>query len=1207
MYFSPQMSDPTYWLQSTKKLCQVVIENREQRIPVPVKEEVTTTYPELHDLMESIHTHHLKEDDVILIKGLQQHSETAADELQSSSEGVMCLSPSTHASGSSMFTSLRKYTMGFQHAIHAISKNVADISIQSTPKPECIPTAGVSPPDILYTQEINLPPPEDEPCLHDVPDLAVDVPPRLTSELQYHQHSLQSISGSVQPATDYPPEGIHSSCDATDMDVETSHNLLPPTGSQFLEKLSTFAGWLSNEILSAENKDSVHQGSDPTFLHLKQPEIGTSSEGQSSSEMFSHDIIPDSHLNQTFANAEESLMSSQDELMASKSTEWERNHEVSECGSENVSVRDIANMASREASNIIQMSFQEIGYGRETPLVDYVSNTTNTSSSGKPFAIMHPVIENFALGLTQDIISDSTKRVSSEWKVISRYGEALEGESKNSHLAHLEQDTPLDLSEMQWSPSHIGTHEHNHLARTAPRSLCAELLASEQVEGLTKGTQWSFVETFSERERHLSASHKEQADDQDDENLVYDKFGLTKGGSLDYPNAPPPTPLKPQLAGSQRSFTRKLKGGLAKEFLPSPPPPTPKETINFCLSSEGSEEKAEFMRKLLRSLSQEFRAGASEVPEDEKLQNVPQECPSSAGEVIEGLRTDEKKVQDYFSDLVSNIVFSAAQVICGITREPIEPKGHNEQRCHDVAFSSDCQMNSQNWEKPNPHPSDGVLLETEKIPSGNNGHKHRASFPLLTESKFCEYTDRLTQEIISSVFSFLNQIESLEYGEHEGERKGNGHKDCRHSCYIRQLNSMSEDLGKRVVQSALQVYKTQYQLQPASTMNLLQDKVHPVPATELLQNTDTATSNVEEIFLTGDNEEQQFIRPSLETMKPVARSQAVDLDIDPECKQMAKTQGSRNGIRNIASPHEETYDKGGNYASFFSPCPYKQPVVKGKAEELAGGNISNFVHAGTKMGLHEQTKEGSRQHKDLDAFPDLDSEPIINDEKKSSILKLSEVIMKDPDCKKLHKTYAESLAETILNSSLTEVYRQCSSGEEVLPHFLKTEESHRNALSVSSSSGEDSLEVQQKIQTEQSCKGKEELPFILNTKFQGLNIIEYPGYSSTEQPQENANESIVALKQCSKELESFEEMEYCNLLAPKTIELFLVNFNSASTTVDAQIQAMLQWASASQLNVSKIHINNSSEDFAQFPTLFTLAEERGMDSGRPPLCCANFL
>ncbi|XP_078268109.1 uncharacterized protein LOC144600398 [Rhinoraja longicauda] len=402
---------------------------------------------------------------------------------------------------------------------------------------------------------------------------------------------------------------------------------------------------------------------------------------------------------------------------------------------------------------------------------------------------------------------------------------------------------------------------------------------------------------------------------------------------------------------------------------------------------------------------------------------------------------------------------------------------------------------------------------------------------------------------------------------------------------------MSEDLVKRMVQSALQVYQTQYQLQPASTVKLSQDKVHPVTATELLQNMDPATSNVEEIFLSGNNEEQQFIRPSLEAIKPVAHSQAVALDNDPEYKQMAKTQGSRNDIRNIASPHEGTYGKGDNYASFFSPCPYKQPVVKGKDVELTGWNTSSFVQAGTKVGLHEQTKEGSRQHKDLDAFPDLDSEPIINDEKKSSILELFEVIMKDPDCKKLHKTYAESLAETILNSSLAEVYRHCRSGLEVLAHSLKTDESHF-ALSVSSSSGEESLVVQQKIQTEELCKGKEEhVPFILNTKFQGLNVIEYLGDSSTEQPQENANESIVALKQCSKEQENFEEMEYCNFLAPEAIELLLVNFNSASTTVDAQIQAMLQWATASQLNVSKIHIKNSSEDFVQFPTLFTLAEE----------------
>ncbi|KAM4611469.1 uncharacterized protein ACJ7VT_012150 [Polymixia lowei] len=56
--------------------------------------------------------------------------------------------------------------------------------------------------------------------------------------------------------------------------------------------------------------------------------------------------------------------------------------------------------------------------------------------------------------------------------------------------------------------------------------------------------------------------------------------GLPVVGSLDYPDAPPTTPLLPELVRSRESFTRKLKGGLAKEFLPSPPPSTPKDRQN---------------------------------------------------------------------------------------------------------------------------------------------------------------------------------------------------------------------------------------------------------------------------------------------------------------------------------------------------------------------------------------------------------------------------------------------------------------------------------------------------------------------------------------------------------------------------------------------------------------------------------------------------
>uniref|UniRef100_W5NAH9 Uncharacterized protein n=1 Tax=Lepisosteus oculatus TaxID=7918 RepID=W5NAH9_LEPOC len=60
-------------------------------------------------------------------------------------------------------------------------------------------------------------------------------------------------------------------------------------------------------------------------------------------------------------------------------------------------------------------------------------------------------------------------------------------------------------------------------------------------------------------------------------NYVLAQMSLHTRSSIDYPDAPPPTPLVPKKAKNRSSFSRKLKGGLAKEFLPSPPPPTPKD------------------------------------------------------------------------------------------------------------------------------------------------------------------------------------------------------------------------------------------------------------------------------------------------------------------------------------------------------------------------------------------------------------------------------------------------------------------------------------------------------------------------------------------------------------------------------------------------------------------------------------------------------
>lgn len=87
--------------------------------------------------------------------------------------------------------------------------------------------------------------------------------------------------------------------------------------------------------------------------------------------------------------------------------------------------------------------------------------------------------------------------------------------------------------------------------------------------------------------------------------------GLPVLGSLDYPDAPPTTPLLPEMIRRGDSFGRKLKGGLAKEFLPSPPPPTPKEKQHETEGLAGEYQAAvvdarmEFMENLMHLLSTE--------------------------------------------------------------------------------------------------------------------------------------------------------------------------------------------------------------------------------------------------------------------------------------------------------------------------------------------------------------------------------------------------------------------------------------------------------------------------------------------------------------------------------------------------------------------------------------------------------------------------
>lgn len=99
----------------------------------------------------------------------------------------------------------------------------------------------------------------------------------------------------------------------------------------------------------------------------------------------------------------------------------------------------------------------------------------------------------------------------------------------------------------------------------------------------------------------LDPSNKTQILD-DSQHSHLSQLGLPTVGSLDYPDAPPTTPLFHELETSRSSFARKLKGGLAKVFLPSPPPPTPKDGEHDRTGTH-LDPQVELMEHLMHSLT----------------------------------------------------------------------------------------------------------------------------------------------------------------------------------------------------------------------------------------------------------------------------------------------------------------------------------------------------------------------------------------------------------------------------------------------------------------------------------------------------------------------------------------------------------------------------------------------------------------------------
>lgn len=178
--------------------------------------------------------------------------------------------------------------------------------------------------------------------------------------------------------------------------------------------------------------------------------------------------------------------------------------------------------------------------------------------------------------------------------------------------------------------------------------------------------------------------------------------GQKSGGT---PGTPPSTPQQPSEVSEEKQmkrFSKKLKSKLSKEFSPATPPPTPHDQPEP-KDATPEADKAEFMLKLMRSLSEE--ADGNEEEEEEELADEGRVggtsgCFESAGgrhelNQMSARRMSNKEALHYAERLACHIVSMATEMdTLGGAEEEGEASNGGERRRDSVAHFSEQTLNT---------------------------------------------------------------------------------------------------------------------------------------------------------------------------------------------------------------------------------------------------------------------------------------------------------------------------------------------------------------------------------------------------------------------------------------------------------------------------------------------------------------------------------
>lgn len=214
--------------------------------------------------------------------------------------------------------------------------------------------------------------------------------------------------------------------------------------------------------------------------------------------------------------------------------------------------------------------------------------------------------------LTPEKISAGLKRNPVNIGTIEKFAHNMADNIIQSFIGQMEMVEPeVDwrFSSFNQDPEMLAEELASAVIEVALREACRGQKIEDHVEGFQSsrptGVKMDGGQAFLDEsggEKDVSDKELQASRDTQPCHPPLSQSGLPLVGSLDYPDAPPTTPLLPELERSRHSFARKLKGGLAKEFLPSPPPPTPKDQDD--VSGPASDDpRVKLMEHLMHSLS----------------------------------------------------------------------------------------------------------------------------------------------------------------------------------------------------------------------------------------------------------------------------------------------------------------------------------------------------------------------------------------------------------------------------------------------------------------------------------------------------------------------------------------------------------------------------------------------------------------------------